>query len=88
MIVIAQQNLLLAYTFLVLKKYSNAENPLNAAQIASYMVKDYDVSQKLDRRTIYAHFADLQKLADSHPDEVNYRFYRQANGAAYIECAS
>lgn len=88
MTVIAQQNLLLIYTYLVLKKYSSAENPLNAAQVASYMVKDYDVSQKLDRRTIYAHFADLQKLATSHPEEVNYRFYRQTNGAAYIELAS
>jgi len=49
------------------------------------MVADYGVSQKLDRRTIYAHFSDLQKLSESHPEDVNYRFFRQPNGAVYIE---
>lgn len=85
MILIAQQNVLLIYTYLVLKKYSNAENPLNAAQVAKHMVADYGVSQKLDRRTIYAHFADLQKLSEIHPEDVNYRFFRQPNGSVYIE---
>lgn len=49
------------------------------------MVSDYGVSQKLDRRTIYAHFVDLQKLSDIHHEDVNYRFFRQPNGAVYIE---
>lgn len=83
--IIAQQNILLAYTFLVLKKYSNETTPLNAAQVAKYMSTEFDVSQKLDRRTIYSHFIDLQKLSECYPEHVDFTFYRKANGAAYIK---
>lgn len=82
---IAQQNILLAYTFLVLKKYSSETTPLNAAQVAKYMSVEFDVEQKLDRRTIYAHFVDLQKLAECYPEHVDFMFYRKANGAVYVK---
>lgn len=82
--IIAQQNILLVYTFLVLKKYSSETTPLNAAQVVNYMSAEFNVSQKLDRRTIYSHFIDLQKLSECYPEHVNFTFYRKANGAAYI----
>lgn len=83
--IIAQQNILLAYTFLVLKKYSSETTPLNAAQVAKYMSAEFDVNQQLDRRTIYSHFIDLQKLAECYPEHVDFLFYRKANGAVYIK---
>ena len=48
------------------------------------MSAEFNVSQKLDRRTIYSHFIDLQKLSECYPEHVNFTFYRKANGAAYI----
>lgn len=57
---------------------------LNAAQVVNYMSAEFNVSQKLDRRTIYSHFIDLQKLSECYPEHVNFTFYRKANGAAYI----
>lgn len=73
------------YTYLVFKKYSSETTPLNATQVAKYIMVEFDLAQQLDRRTIYAHFVDLQTLAQCYPEHIDFTFYRQANGAVYVK---
>ena len=72
------------YTYLVLKKFSSEQNPLNAKQIADYMKTMFHLPKPLDRRTIYIHCNALEALASSFPNLVAFEFHKNVNGSVYI----
>ena len=56
---------MILYTFLVLKKYSNEDNPLNANQIANHIKKEFLLTKEPNRKTIYSHLDELEKLSEN-----------------------
>ncbi len=82
---IAQQNLLFMYTYLILKKYSSIENPLNANEIATYAKREFELLIKPDRRTIYAHLKDLQYVGENFPGECLFSIVKLNNGKVYLK---
>lgn len=55
---------LILYVYFVLKKYSSADRPLNASEIAAYIKRDYHFAAEPNRKTIYSHLRLLQDLSD------------------------
>lgn len=82
---IAQQNLLFMYTYLILKNYSSIEEPLNANEISTHIKREFELSIKPDRRTIYAHIKDLYYLSETFPDEFLFSIIKLKNGKVYMK---
>ena len=52
--------------YLILKKHSNSDRPLNAVQIASYIKEEFQLTAAPDRKTIYSHLKLLKQLSELH----------------------
>ena len=60
-----QKKAYLLYTFLVLRKYSNEENPLSVRDIAERVHIDFKLEKPFDRRTVYSHLKLLEDITDA-----------------------
>lgn len=88
------------YTYLILREFSSAQKPLNAAFVskqltAKYLAdeprivkhKDGTVTEEprvLNRQTIYAHFNLLEEISAQYSEQVPFEFFRTQEGV-YIE---
>lgn len=88
------------YTYIILRDYSSASNPMNAKQVAVKMRERFfeqDVREQfkngehiqkpyeLNRQTIYKHFNLLAEITEDYSEYVPFKFTRNDNGTAYIE---
>lgn len=58
---------------------------MNANDVAEKIAEVFDLPKKLDRRTIYSHFADLEQISDYFGDEITMQFVRISKSSVYIE---
>lgn len=73
------------FTYFILKKFSNKNNPMNATEIADKAAEYFELEKTPDRRTIYTHIADLEMISDYFQDEVGIKLVRVSSKAVYLE---